>query len=439
LTEADASNNWSLPMSFSLSNKTSQLVTKLKQSLRSANQYFLKTSERSLDQAYQAVLKIKAIEDEYFDGNKISTQSTNHTASVISCLQADVDKKLGVAKLRVLEFKTSTFVFGDLNPNHLAKLKLVDEVLDRYKNLAEDYTSQALVPVSETVKNNSREGNVQSNSTIDTIPVQSINDQIGVVPRSIGRTINKIKNDFNPKKEEELIRKFRTSRAKTKTAVRFLLTLILVPLLAQLLSKNLLIHPIVDRVRVESIPQIFLHYEMKESALRDLQSFEEELKFDNIINLAPRMSEEAIEERVKYKAAELAKEYWSKSNSAISNVFADLVGLFAFGLVLLMSRREIAILKSFMDDLVYGLSDSAKAFIIVLFTDIFVGFHSPHGWEVILEAVSDHLGVPANRSAISLFIATFPVVLDSICKYWIFRYLSRISPSALATLKTMNE
>jgi hypothetical protein len=34
-----------------------------------------------------------------------------------------------------------------------------------------------------------------------------------------------------------------------------------------------------------------------------------------------------------------------------------------------------------MDEIVYGLSDSAKAFIIILFTDMFVGFHSPHGWE----------------------------------------------------------
>ncbi len=129
-------------MSLSLSNKTSQLVTKLKFSFRSANQYFLKTSERSLEQAYQAVLKIKAIEDEYFDGNKISTESTNHTTSVISCLQADLDKKLGVAKLRLLEFQTSTFVFGNLKANHLTKLRFVDEVLDKYKNLAEDYTSQ---------------------------------------------------------------------------------------------------------------------------------------------------------------------------------------------------------------------------------------------------------------------------------------------------------
>jgi CemA family len=426
-------------MSSSFSNRTNQLAIKFRNYFRSANQQFLKTSDRSLEQAYQAVLKIKDIENEHFNGSKISAESTIHTTSVTSCLQSDLNKKLNIARLRVLEFKTSTFVFGDLSANHLAKLKLVDEVLDRYENATEDNTSQVLAPLSETVNNNSSKTNIQPYSTIDTISVEAVNDKAGVLPRSIGRTINKIKNDFSPNKEQEVLRKFRSSRAKTTTSVKFVFTLVLVPLLIQLLSKNLLISPIVDRVRVENIPQLFLHSEMKESALKDLQGFEEELKFDNIINLAPPMSEEVIEERVKDKATELAKEYWQKSNSAISNVFADLLALGAFILVLLVSRREIAILKSFMDEIVYGLSDSAKAFIIILFTDIFVGFHSPHGWEVLLEGFANHLGIPANHSYIFLFIATFPVILDTIVKYWIFRYLSRISPSALATLKTMNE
>ncbi|MFM8299381.1 MAG: proton extrusion protein PcxA, partial [Microcystis aeruginosa] len=73
------------------------------------------------------------------------------------------------------------------------------------------------------------------------------------------------------------------------------------------------------------------------------------------------------------------------------------------------------------------------------FTDIFVGFHSPHGWEVILEGLSRHFGLPENRQFNFLFIATFPVILDTVLKYWIFRYLNRISPSAVATYRNMNE
>jgi hypothetical protein len=70
---------------------------------------------------------------------------------------------------------------------------------------------------------------------------------------------------------------------------------------------------------------------------------------------------------------------------------------------------------------------------------MFVGFHSPHGWVVILEGLAEHLGLPPTEYTVFIFIATVPVILDTIFKYWIFRYLSRISPSALATFKEMNE
>ncbi|MEO1377937.1 MAG: proton extrusion protein PcxA, partial [Cyanobacteria bacterium J06635_10] len=146
-----------------------------------------------------------------------------------------------------------------------------------------------------------------------------------------------------------------------------------------------------------------------------------------------------IEEQVKEKASEIAEEYRDLSGNAIKNVFADIISVIAFIWYMIFSKREIAVLKEFFDYVVYGLSDSAKAFIIILFTDIFVGFHSPHGWEVILEGISRHWGLPANHEFIFLFIATFPVILDTIFKYWIFRYLNRISPSAVATYRNMNE
>ncbi len=170
-----------------------------------------------------------------------------------------------------------------------------------------------------------------------------------------------------------------------------------------------------------------------------MQSFEEELKFDSLIKGSPQIAPELLEERLREKAKEIAEEFQHKSRDAIGNIFADLLGIGAFATVIVTNQKGIIALKSFIDDIVYGLSDSAKAFIIILFTDVFVGFHSPHGWEVVLEGLASHLGIAANKSAISLFIATVPVFLDTVFKYWIFRYLSRISPSAVATLRNMNE
>ncbi|MEC4991872.1 MAG: proton extrusion protein PcxA, partial [Oscillatoria sp. PMC 1068.18] len=144
-------------------------------------------------------------------------------------------------------------------------------------------------------------------------------------------------------------------------------------------------------------------------------------------------------EKLSEKAEEIAEEFKHKSDRAIANIFADLTGLISFSLVVVFNPQGVEALKSFLNSIIYDLSDSAKAFILILFTDIFVGFHSPHGWEVILEGLASHFGLPANHSFIFLFIATFPVVLDTIFKYWIFRYLNQISPSAVATLKNMNE
>jgi CemA family len=199
---------------------------------------------------------------------------------------------------------------------------------------------------------------------------------------------------------------------------------------------------IMDHFRVEQTSNIFLNREMTEEALKELKTFEERMKFDNLLRSAtdrPLFSPEEIEEKVREEAHDLAKAFALHSGDAIKNWVADSAGLIIFVLILLNSQREIEILKSFIDELVYGISDSAKAFIIILFTDIFVGFHSPHGWEVLLESVAKHFGLPPSHTFISLFIATFPVILDTIFKYWIFRFLNRVSPSAVATYKEMNE
>ncbi|MGF1675610.1 MAG: proton extrusion protein PcxA, partial [Rivularia sp. (in: cyanobacteria)] len=265
----------------------------------------------------------------------------------------------------------------------------------------------------------------------------------GVLPRSIFNTFNRLQVELDPNAEQDVVEKFRTSQRRTIISVRFLLLLIIIPILTHQISKAILVSPIVNHFRSREQSQLFINYEMEEEALLELERFEEKIKFQTLINstppLSPQEMEEQIEKQVKDKALEIAEKYQVISGNAIKNVFADIISVFAFIWFLIISKREIAVLKEFFDYIVYGLSDSAKAFIIILFTDIFVGFHSPHGWEVILEGISRHWGLPANHEFIFLFIATFPVILDTIFKYWIFRYLNRISPSAVATYRNMNE
>ncbi len=414
------------------------LQQKLKEYLRSINHWFVSTPERALLEAHQAAQRIKNIEIEHFDSKKISSESVKYTENVMSFWQGYLDKNLTIIKIRLTEFHLSRPIVNISNSVLLEKLKVIDEIVEKYAIKNELFKSNELVSTSHPLQISlSKISKQPDSSKINDINATS--PKIGLFPSSIGRTVSKIKADFAPRAEEEFIRKHRISINRTRTSVRFLITLIVVPLLTQYLSKEFLVTSIIGKVRGDSNTQIFINYDMEKEALHELHNFEQKMRFEYLLNQAPSLSSEVTKEKIKDKAIEIANDFRVKSDSAISNVFADLISLISFSVVIAISKREIVIMKSFIDNIVYGLSDSAKAFLIILFTDIFVGFHSPHGWEIILEKFAEHLGVAASTNVIFLFIATFPVILDTIFKYWIFRYLSRLSPSALATLKEMDE
>lgn len=452
--------------------------------LRAARQWFMQTPERALNQAYEAALSIKAIEDDYFDGKRISSDYGDYGEVSQTYFQSELKRCLNEIKTRLAEFNASRSVLR--NPDQritevqvsentppewytvdvidkpaavLRKLRFIDEILARYQEQPKPQPSVAIVPTAQQSPvprstPNSKSPRSQLRDRPPTPPandsrsrspeegpsrVEALSDRASFLPRSILRTVDRLKQELDPNAEEEVVQSFRTSRAKTTLALKFILLLIIIPLLTQQVSKNFVVGPLVDYLRVQTDTGIFLNMEMEEEALHELQHFEERLRFEVLIGKVEPMSEVTIENRVREKAAEVEEEYRQLSANAVKNVFSDIFASIAFAAVLLNSRREISILKSFIDEIVYGLSDSAKAFVIILFTDTFVGYHSPHGWEILLEGLSRHLGLPANRDFIFLFIATFPVILDTVFKYWIFRYLNRISPSAVATYKNMNE
>ncbi|MEH1847487.1 MAG: proton extrusion protein PcxA [Nostoc sp.] len=427
-------------MKKSLTKTSALLRQRFKAYLRSLNDWFLNTPERALLEAQQAAQRIKNIEREHFGNKKISSESVNYTENVMSYWQVYLDKNLTIIKLRLTEFRLSRGIVNISNPILLEKLKVIDEVVEKYASEDKLTSNSALESTSQPLETNRNEINKQPYlDDINNIQATPLSQNPGVFPNSIGETVNRIKANLTPQAEEEFMRNYRISRNRTKTALRFLLTLIIVPLLTYILSKQFLVIPILERIRGDNQIQVFINSDMEKEAIHELHNFEQALRLEHLLNQAPSLSSEVVHEKIKDKAMEIAEEFNVKSNSALSNVFADLISLISFSIIIAFSKREIVMFKSFMDTIVYGLSDSAKAFLIILVTDIFVGFHSPDGWEVILEGFGEHLGLPANRNVIFFFIATFPVILNTIFKYWIFRYLSRLSPSALATLKEMDE
>ncbi|MGK7929828.1 MAG: proton extrusion protein PcxA [Microcystaceae cyanobacterium] len=431
---------------------------KLSSFFKTATQWVSDTPERALEKAYRTALKIQAVENKYFNGKPAFPENSLLGESNTSTLIADVNSYLKAINMRLMVFKTSRQFFNLYDPENessqqsaaasviLEKLQFIDQVISRYQILSDN--SSSIIP---------RSSNYQSIQDSDTLPVQKVgksssknneknletaSQKTGALPRSFLKTLNKLKQEIDPKSgdtEEEVVNKYRKSRYKTAISVKFILFLIIVPLLTHQLSKTFILNPLVQKYFENHEQIVFINQDLEEEAFQELKHFEEHLRFQGLIGLKPKLSETEIEEKMVDEAEEITERFRQKGRDAFANVFADLFSLGAFAGVIAMNRQEIEIVKGFLDEILYSLSDSAKAFLIILFTDMFVGFHSPHGWEVILEGIAHHFGLPENREFNFLFIATFPVILDTVLKYWIFRYLNRISPSAVATYKNMNE
>lgn len=147
----------------------------------------------------------------------------------------------------------------------------------------------------------------------------------------------------------------------------------------------------------------------------------------------------AISKIYQEKMIELATYYNNHSIEAITNFFADLLSLCTLLYLLITLSIQINITKSFLLEVFFGLDDSKKSLLILLITDLLVGYHSSNLWELFFEFIFNHYGIPESQTSIFLLVATLPVLLDVLFKYLIFRHLNRSSPATVATYQAIIE
>lgn len=357
----------------------------------------------NLERAYEAALLIQNIELEYFNDRPVRPElELSMPALVQAQMMRRFRSSLELCRQVVEELQPRRH---ELDPQELRQFQLIETVEGRYSNRK---------------------------------PLSTLTRSPELLPRSLMGLMEKVRRQLDPQAEATVVAGFRRRRDSTLVSLRILLLLVLVPLLMQQASRTFVISPLVDRFAPD-VP--FLTYpkpQLEEAAVEKLRVYKAELEFDALLKGEDLPDPAAMHKALASRAAELKQEADGQSTLAIKNVLSDAFGLLSFGLVCLLAREDIRVLRGFLDEQVYGLSDSAKAFAIILFTDIFVGFHSPEGWTVLLDGVATHLGLPVRENFVMLFIATFPVILATIFKYWIFRYLNRVSPSSVATLRNMN-
>lgn len=279
-------------------------------------------------------------------------------------------------------------------------------------------------------------------------------EKVGLVPRSILRTFGRFRLQLRPGIENLVIQEFKVSRYQLLVSLKSIFFLLFFPLFFNFFSKQFLFKPTVEYFWNAKQHAIFLNVSQEKRAFQQIENFEEKLYFESLIvpdlsiSISPQFdlpvtsqisNKEYFEQRISTKLEELAYEYNQESIDAITNILTDVFTLLGFLVLSNFMRPQLMILKSFITELLYSFSDTTKSFLILFITDLFVGFHSPHGWEVFLESTMDHFGIAENEDFIFLFVATFPVLLDTVIKYWIFRYLNKLSPSTVATYHSLIE
>lgn len=466
------------------------LVDVHKLNLNRLNRWLNQRHLHALQQAYQGAKEIKALEEHYFAGGKIAYTPQQKSKTVVDYVKSLRDRQLTKIRLNLLQFRLGAFLLDHqslremvgsdtldaneldanelldqvhtpssvLEPDILEKLNFIESVVGKYRDRDfddhrdfNDLTSNNLnseLSTTQTLQHLNADEPSQateptSNSvTVDPVVLDAAQERIKPnrtnAASSLIRGFTQVAKELTPEYEQQVIHELRLRRRQNRLALRWLLILILVPISMQILTKNLVFEPLLDRYGSQHPQQVELNREIREGFHAEFTEYKESLEIDQLLGNLPKLTAEETSKRLEEKATELWQESREHALNGLKNVSADVVALVVFIGLVFFNRDKLIILRNFSNWSFLNLSDPAKVFLLILVTDMFVGFHSVEGWDVILGSVFNHFGLPENDTFIKSFIATVPVFMDSCIKFWIFNYLTRFSPAASAVYERMN-
>lgn len=185
--------------------------------------------------------------------------------------------------------------------------------------------------------------------------------------------------------------------------------------------------------------EVFLNNIQEKNVLEKFIELEELFLLDEMIKEYPDTHIQKLHIGIHKETIQLVKMYNEDHIHTILHFSTNIISFAILSGYSILGNEELGIINSWVRKFIYNLSDTIKAFSILLLTDLCIGFHSPHGWELMIGSVYKDFGFYHNNQIISGLVSTFPVILDTILKYLIFRYLNRVSPSLVVIYHSMND
>nr|CUR05358.1 cemA [Acacia prainii] len=185
--------------------------------------------------------------------------------------------------------------------------------------------------------------------------------------------------------------------------------------------------------------EIFLNDIQEKSILKKFIELEELLLLDEMIKEYPETRLQNLRIGIYKETIQLIKTHNEDLMNTILHFSTNIICFVILSGYSILGNQELIILNSWVQEFLYNLSDTIKAFSILLLTDFCIGFHSTQGWELMISSVYKDFGFAHNEKIISVLVCTFPVILDTFLKYWVFRYLNHVSPSLVVIYHSMTD
>lgn len=425
-----------------------------------------------LDKAYEASKRIQKIRKDFLL-YKTMLHQKHSRQSILSYTNAELNNSVLIIYLSLLQYRVSFFsmnlfeLIKSYNPFFLKKIS-------NYGSLRKDYKTHTTITdsINEKLAGRINRKLTWIEATLDdlyiwkrfylfpfffankkeTDPYSLLKttktelivvayESIGLLPRSITRTISRFKAELANQSNSSVLREFGLAKYQALASLQYIGCLIIIPSVVSILSQKYFLEPWINQWWNNNQYQIFVSSSQEEKALEELKEIEELFWLEGIVDnsLFGTQQDSLYNDGIYKKTIELVRNRNDNSIKTISNSLTDILYFVTLSSLFIMGKERLGILNSWAQELFYSLSDTMKAFSILLLTDLCIGFHSPHGWELVISCCLEHFGFIRDQRVISCFVSTFPVILDTVLKYLIFRHLNRISPSIVATYHTMNE
>ncbi|XP_065881997.1 protein DAY-LENGTH-DEPENDENT DELAYED-GREENING 1, chloroplastic [Euphorbia lathyris] len=233
------------------------------------------------------------------------------------------------------------------------------------------------------------------------------------------------------KEDDDLLYEDRIFRYASLNSAKFLAVLILVPSALDFAVHDYVLMPFLDRY-VKTVPlaaqMLDVRKSQKLTMVKDLNVERARYRLEVEIGKSPPLSDEEMWWELRHKALELRDEWRLENRRTFANIWSDMVFGISLFILLYFNQNKVALLKFTGYKIINNISDTGKAFLIILITDIFLGYHSESGWVTLLEIIVDHYGFEVEESVLTIFVCLVPVIIDACVKLWLFKFLPRLSP-----------